>query len=283
MSINITWVPSTKPILPEVKLLDHGYLRFVDYLGSDESVIEAARMSTDKGFIGWGPLCRNCADPTAKGFEGEVRELTRCTQCSFDPDVDDDSFFTGDEKLLAYLWNNRHATPFEMATLVIEVQAPIFVFREWHRHRTQSYNEMSGRYTPLPDINYIPSMERLLLNAGDGKNKQAGTIKGAAVLNETYADEFQQLLQINYNDDQKLYELALKYGVPKELARVHLPVGRYSKMRASANLRNWLAFLTLRMDPAAQWEIRQYANAVGDYIEALYPRTWELFQLGRKK
>jgi thymidylate synthase (FAD) len=78
-----------------------------------------------------------------------------------------------------------------------------------------------------------------------------------------------------------LYEWALKMGVPKELARIHLPVGRYSKMRASANLRNWLAFLTLRMDPAAQWEIRQYANEVGKLIEEKYPRTWALFIEGK--
>src|SRR4029078_11798877 len=89
----------------------------------------------------------------------------------------------GDEKLLRTLWEHKHATPFEMAGMVVEVQAPIFVFREWHRHRTQSYNEMSARYTPLANLNYMPSLERLLMNAG-GSNKQAGTVAGAAILDE---------------------------------------------------------------------------------------------------
>lgn len=281
-NVELTYVTVLKPQLGEVPLLDHGYLKFITNFGTDGEIVEAARMSTDKGFIGWGPLCRDCADENAKGFDGLVTEISVCTVCGKDPDVDDDSFFNGDEKLLKYLYEHKHATPFEMAGLVIEVQAPIFVFREWHRHRTQSFNEMSGRYIELPNINYIPSTERLLLNAGDGKNKQAGTIKGAGVLNEQIAEEFQSDLQQHYDECQRMYKHYLDAGVPKELARVHLPLARYSRMRASANLRNWLAFLTLRMDPAAQHEIRVYANAVGAYIEKLYPRTWELFRLGRK-
>lgn len=231
----------------EVRLLDHGFLRYVEHWGADERIIEAARMSTGKGFLGWGPK-------------------------------DDGS--PGDEKLLRYLHENRHATPFEMAGMVIEVQAPIFVFREWHRHRTQSYNEMSSRYTPLPDVNYIPTVERLMIGS-DGKNKQAGTVKDAVPLTEMNARLFQDLLRRTYREQQGIYEDALKYGVPKELARVHLPVGRYSRMRASANLRNWLAFLTLRMDEKAQWEIRQYANAVGGFLAELFPRSWALFSEGR--
>jgi len=228
------------------QVLDHGYVEVVESWGSDERIIEAARMSTGKGFKGWG-----------------------------------DAENPGDEKLLAYLWKNKHATPFEMAGLVIEVQAPIFVFREWHRHRTQSYNEMSARYTPLPDVNYVPTLDRLMMNAS-GTNKQAGTVAGAEALTSLDAIFYQHELKHVYETQQVLYEHALKVGVPKELARVHLPVGRYSRMRASANLRNWLSFLTLRMDNAAQWEIRQYANAVGDIIKDKFPRTWNLFELSRE-
>lgn len=94
---------------------------------------------------------------------------------------------------------------------------------------------------------------------------------------ETGARRFQRQLEEVYSNTQRIYEEALESGVPKELARVHLPVGRYSRMRASANLRNWLAFLTLRMAPQAQWEIRQYANAVGEIVAEKFPRTWELF------
>jgi len=246
----------------EIKLLDHGYVRFVESYGSDESIIEAARMSTDKGFLGWGETCVECG--WAKGDDHEAG----CSQ--------PESWKPGDEKLLAYLYNNKHSTPFEMAGLIIEVKAPIFVFREWHRHRTQSYNEMSARYVPLPDENYVPSIERLMIGS-DGKNKQAGTIKGAGVLTEAVAEDYRRRLGQQYAADQLFYQEALDSGIPKELARNHLPVGRYSKMRAAANLRNWLAFLTLRMDGAAQWEIRQYANAVGSLIQTTFPRTWELF------
>lgn len=181
----------------------------------------------------------------------------------------------GDEKLLHFLWENKHATPFEMAGLTIEVMAPIFVFREWHRHRTQSYNEMSARYIPLPDVNYIPSVERLMVNSKT--NKQAGVVKGAEVLTVEGSEWFRSSLRAQYAAAEELYQTALKAGVPKELARVHLPVGRYSRMRASANLRNWLAFLTLRStlkNQNAQWEIRQFADAVGQIVATSFPRTW---------
>src|SRR5688572_1581490 len=111
-----------------IKVLDHGYVRFIEAWGKGDAgvneagIIEAARQSTQGSFRGWEQ----------------------------------------DQKLLGFLFNNKppHATPFEFAGMVIEVQAPIFVFREWHRHRTQSYNEMSARYAPLPDLNYLPTVDR---------------------------------------------------------------------------------------------------------------------------
>ena len=245
-----------------VELLDHGYLEFIESWGSDERIVEAARMSTGKGFLGWGPKCKLC---------GATNQDEPCTSGS----SDDHEPQAGDEKLLRYLWEHKHATPFEMAGGVFEVQAPILVFRQWHRHRTQSYNEMSARYTPLPDVNYIPTIERLMMGAGS--NKQAGTVKDSEVITEAVAKAFRSELVEAYDKDEQLYQWALKRGVPKELARVHLPVGRYSRMRASANLRNWLAFLTLRMDPHAEWEIRQYANAMAEMLGAIFPRTIELF------
>lgn len=228
-------------------VLDHGYLELVEAWGSDEQIVAAARMSTAKGFLGWGPK-------------------------------DDGS--AGDEKLLRYLWEHKHATPFEMAGMVIEVQAPIFVFREWHRHRTQSFNEMSARYVPLPDVNYVPSIERLMLGS-DGENRQAGTVAGAQPLTAQAATWFRRQLEASYTNAQSIYEEALTRGVPKELARVHLPVGRYSRMRASANLRNWLAFLALRLDPAAQFEIREYAHTVHALLADAFPRAVALFDEGR--
>lgn len=261
-----------------IPVLDHGFVRFIESWGSDERIIEAARMSTNKGFLGWGgDPCPDCdaagrlspSDRLFKTYEDNNAAIASCTCKGSGKTV-------GDEKLLRYLYENNHATPFEMAGMVVEVQAPIFVFREWHRHRTQSYNEMSARYTPLPDVNYVPTVERLLINSG-GSNKQAGTVKGAGVLTEANAKRFQEDLRAVYTDAQAVYETALAAGVPKELARVHLPVGRYSRMRASANLRNWLGFLTLREAPNAQLEIRQFAHAVSDLVKQTFPRTHALY------
>lgn len=224
-------------------LLDHGHATLIESWGSDEGIIEAARMSTNKGFKGWGTPHK-----------------------------------PGDEKLLRYLYENKHSTPFEMAGLTVEIKAPIFVFRQWHRHRTQSYNEMSARYTPLPDENYMPTVERLMVNST--KNRQAGTAKGAKSLTPEGAALVQTALEMQYETAEAMYQKFLSAGVPKELARIHLPVARYSQMRASANLRNWLAFLTLRMDPHAQYEIRVYAEAIGAFIADRFPRTWALFVEG---
>lgn len=225
-------------------ILDHGHLTCINSWGSDEQIIEAARMSTSGGFVSWEP------------YEDHPK---------------------GDAGLLAYLWRNKHHTPFEMAGLTIEVQAPIFVFRQWHRHRTQSYNEMSARYTPLPDLDYLPTVERLLAEATSSRQSKG---VGDQALTREGAERYREMLRQQYAGDQAMYEAALSLGVPKELARLHLPVARYSRMRASANLRNWLAFLALRMDKHAQWEIREYANALGAIVAERFPRTWALFAAG---
>ncbi len=243
-----------------VEVLDHGYVKLIESWGSDERIVEAARMSTDKGFQGWGPVqCFDC-DFCRRGGEerGEAR-LALYAQCL--------NRKPGDEKLLKYLYSHKHMTPFEMAGMTVEVQAPIFVFREWHRHRTQSYNELSARYTPLPDVNYVPTVERLMMSGGT--NKQAQGVN--SFLSEATAQLWVDRLRQTYVGLEDEYQAGLDAGVLKELARLCIPVGRYSRMRASTNLRNWLAFLTLRMDPAAQWEIRQYANVVASMIELTFP------------
>lgn len=144
-----------------------------------------------------------------------------------------------------------------------------------------SYNEMSARYAPLPNLNYMPTVERILMDGG--RNKQAGGVKDSVPVNHRTAQTFQNNLLEVYSRCQTEYQAALRSGVPKELARILLPVGRYSRMRASANLRNWLAFVTLRSDPAAQWEIRQYSDTVGQILARQFPKTWELFRSERSK
>lgn len=253
----------------EINVLDKGYIKLIEIWGSDERIIEAARMSTDKGFQGWGPKHQ-------KGCSGDKSQEGRIAY-HYPDRLFDGCQEAGDEKLLKYLYMNKHDTPFEMAGLIFEIKAPIFVFREWHRHRTQSYNEMSARYTPLPDEDYCPTVERVLMV--QGPNKQAQGI-GAELTHEK-AIGWLDMLSEQYDATEALYQYSLNIGIPKELARLPLAVGRYSKMRASANLRNWLAFLTLRSAPAAQWEIRQYAIEVGKIIAEWFPRTWELYAAGR--
>lgn len=244
-------------------VLDQGYVELVEHWGSDERIIEAARMSTQKGFKGWGPAPCSCCAGASLNWPIDKH----CPNCH-------GKGVPGDEKLLKYLWEHKHYTPFEMAGLTLEVQAPIFVFREWHRHRTQSYNEMSGRYTVLPDMFYTPSVERTMAAKQGVKNKQgseggftweeAGTIRGA--------------LTQAYYAARTTYEGLLEKGVAREIARLVLPVAQYSKMRASANLRNWLQFLALRLPENAQYEIRQYAGAVAIILEDKFPRTMTLFR-----
>ena len=216
----------------EIKVLDHGFVRLVESWGGGDAqvsgdpewpeadneagIIEAARQSTQGGFKGW----------------------------------------ENDSRLLKYLYDNKHSTPFEFAGMVIEVKAPIFIFRQWQRHRTQSYNEMSARYGEIPNENYLPTIERLM-SGGDANNKQAGLADGAVKLTLDNAEQYRNRLIISHDRFEYHYQIDLQNGVPKELARLGMPVERYSQMRASTSLRNWLAFLTLRLDPHAQWEIQQ--------------------------
>ena len=262
-----------------VTLLDHGYLKVIPEgcWGADQLIIESARMSTDKGFQGWGPLpCPTCGGEgeyithTARSvspmFTGGVT-LTPCIKCHGSGEV------PGDEKLLTYLYRKQHMTPFEMAGATIEVQAPIFVFREWQRHRTQSFSELSARYTELPDLFYVPSLERLQKGGQDWVNKQSS----GAGIHPNAAKHLQRRIARSYEESRSEYDRLLKDGLSRELARMVIPVAQYSRMRASANLRNWLGFLELRQAEGAQWEIRQFANALHQELKARFPRTMELF------
>ncbi len=254
-----------------VQLLDNGYLKFIEHWGSDERIIEAARMSVGKGFLGWEP--GPCPIPIRPGEDTHGN----CTACEGKGTI------RGDKHLLRFLWENKHHTPFEMAGLTIEVQAPIMVFREWHRHRVPfGYNEASARYAPLPDMNYIPTPERCLRVSA--ANKQAGAIKGAAALDLYSAVAWLAELADVYEHAERVYQSGLQRGIPKELARLPVPVGRYSKMRATGNVRGWISgFLALRMAANAQEEIRVYAEALGGMIAVTFPRTWELFMEGRAR
>jgi len=251
------------------KILDHGYVKFIDSMGTDETIVEAARMSTNKGFISWEPY----------------RECSKCGRVEA-PLIDLPNFFAGakdcehkwvekpdgDTGFLEFLLENRHTSPFEQVELAIEVQAPIFVYREWHRHRTQSYNELSARYTQMPNLHYVPDASRL--KAVASANKQEASVGDGFADPDTALEEIMAEQQRIYDN----YEDMLKHGVPKEIARVNTPVSRYSRMRAKTDIWNWLHFLNLRMRPNAMWEIRQFANAVAAIIEEQFPKTYWLFE-----
>lgn len=207
-----------------------GYVRRVEAWGSDECVIDAARMSTGRGFQSWDK----------------------------------------DEKLLAYLWNNRHTSPFEQCGLIVEVQAPLFVLRQWQRHRTQSYSEFSGRYAVMEDCYYLPEMDRVCFQSKVNGQGSEGQVP------PELAKEFIDRLHDDQMQIESTYSWAIKNGISRELARLNCPLSRYSRMRASANLLNWLRFLGLRRDHHTQEETREYACALGLILESAFPRTYRL-------
>lgn len=216
----------------KIDLLDHGFVRLVDSMGGDLSIVRAARVSYD-----------------AAWRAGEDQG--------------------SDDRLIRYLWRNHHTTPFEAVTLTFEVKAPIFVFRQWHRHRTWSFNELSARYRELPAEYYLPEPDAIGVQSAN--SKQARDI-GAMDEDALSARHFERLLVDDHcHQAFDLYANLIAKGWPRELARSVLPVSTYSHMFATVNLLNLLRFLTLRCDGHAQYEIRVYADAMRELA-----RSWRL-------
>lgn len=222
--------------MQKVDVLDHGFVRLVDHMGSDLSVARAARVSFD-----------------AAWRAGE------------------DS--GSDAKLIRYLWKNHHTTPFEAVTFTFEIKAPIFVFRQWHRHRTWSFNELSARYRELPEEFYVPDAHVIGVQSKD--NKQGRDLTPAnPVWCATQRDRIRESCEAAF----ETYRDLLAADVPRELARSVLPVATYSHMFATVDLLNLLKFLTLRCDSHAQHEIRVYADAMRELIRPVVPvcvGAWE--------
>lgn len=216
-------------------------IRVIEHWGSDQAIVEAARMSTNKGFLGWGT-----------------------------PEV------PGDEKLLSFLYRNKHMSPFEFAGMTVEVTCPIFVAREWQRHRTMSFNEHSSRYAPLPNDHELPTVERMVEGSRSTANKQAANTTGDFLHGKDAASWLEDLEAL-VDFSEEVYQRGLDLGIPKEVSRYAHLVNRMTRMRVTANLRNWLQFLTLRLDRSAQLEIRLYAQEVDKCLEILFPRTMALF------
>lgn len=226
--------------LPARQVLDGGFVRLVRWSGGDIDVARAARVS----------------------YNAEWRA-----------GKDEKS----DTKLIRFLMNNDHTGPFEHVSLTFEVKAPIFVLRQWHRHRTQSYSEVSGRYSEL-DLGYhVPAIEQI---AGQSMDNKQG--RGPEGLNSS-PTAVQAIMRDHMSVCEKSYRQLLEMGVTRELARIVLPVAAYSHMFTTMNLWNFFRFAKLRADSHAQHEIRVYAGAMLDMVrehvapvatQAFITKTW---------
>ena len=225
--------PTKRPPVQKIDVLDHGFVRLVDSMGTDLSVVRAARVSYD-----------------AAWRAGEDQG--------------------SDTKLINYLWCHHHTTPFEAVTFTFEVKAPIFVFRQWHRHRTWSFNELSARYRELPEEFYVPKPEHIGVQS---KNNKQG--RDLAVERDMLTPS---MIDHACRAAFESYRSLLNQDVPRELARSVLPVATYSHMFATVDLLNLLKFLTLRCDSHAQYEIRVYAEAMRELARSVVPisvAAWE--------
>lgn len=217
-----------------IKVLNHGSIRLVDHMGSDLSVVRAARTSYD-------------AEWRAGEDEGK------------------------DAKLLNYLVKHKHTSPLECVTFTFDVHLPIFVARQWMRHRMQSYSEISARYAVLPEQFYIPEVSQI---TGQSKaNKQQRTDQ-----EHPEAAFIQAVISKSCSDAFSAYQALIDMGAPRELARGVLPVNTFTHMFTTVNLLNLLKFIGLRDHAHAQHEIRVYAVAMLELIEPIVPHCVAAFR-----
>jgi len=229
---------------PKFDVLDHGYVRLVECMGGDLSVVRAARVSYD-----------------AQWRTGEDAGK--------------------DTKLINYLLKNGHTSPFEMVEFTFEVKAPIFVFRQWHRHRTWSFNEVSARYSELPEEFYVPEDGQIGAQAKGNKQMREMLDAKAEVagFKVEERDSLARNLMRSANENAfRCYRALITAGVPRELARSVLPVATYSHMFAKVDMHNLFHFLKLRLHEHAQYEIRVYAEAILKLIELVAPVSVAAFR-----
>jgi len=166
--------------------------------------------------------------------------------------------------LIDYLWRNKHTSPFESVCFTFEIHAPIFTFRQWHRHRTWSYNEVSARYTELPEVFYLPTLDQITTQSESNKQMRTG-------VQHPDAEYLQWIIKRSCRDSFATYQELIAAGCPRELARATLPLGTYSRMFASVDLLNLFKFITSRAHEHSQHEIRVYADAMLKLIEPIVP------------
>ncbi len=218
-------------VLLSEKVLDHGFVELIDVLGSDQDIVNAARTSYDKG----------------------TKEVSSTKQ------------------LIRYLIRHKHSGPLEFGELVFRIRCPIFVARQWFRHRMASYNEVSLRYSEVVEEFYVPRSE--WITGQDRRNRQARTdheIEKSEEISSKLKQDAENLLKEYHNYIEK--------GVAREIARINLPLSIYTSFVFKIDLRNLLNFLSLRTDPHAQFEIRQYANIMAKMSEKFFPIVIEAWR-----
>lgn len=227
-----------------IPVLDHGFIRVVDYMGDDAAVVQAARVSYGKG--------------TKKISE--------------------------DRGLIRYLMRHWHTTPFEMCEIKFHIKLPIFIARQWIRHRTASINEYSGRYSILENEFYIPNTNNLAAQSHSNRQGRGDVLEGEEakrVLELLKADaercyeHYSEMLNLDAITDAVVDEE--KKGLARELARMNLPVNLYTQWYWKVDLHNLMHFLRLRADPHAQYEIRVYAEAMLEVMKKWVPITYDAF------
>lgn len=174
--------------------------------------------------------------------------------------------------LLRYLMRHRHTSPFEQATITLDIKLPIFVARQLVRHRTQSLNEVSGRYSILPEEFYVPDVEQVCYQDTNNKQGRAGA------LDEDLARHAASNMRAMGQDAFKHYSWMLQQGISKETSRINLPLSTYTHWYTTWDAHNLLHMLHLRLDKHAQWEIRVFAEAIAQIVKEWLPITWEAFE-----
>ena len=192
---------------------------------------------------------------------GDDKRIARAARVS----VDNDNLDRPHEGLVKRLWADQHTSTFEHNTLTVMVEVPIFVAREWHRHRTFAYNEVSARYSKVRPVFYVPGEDRPLVQVGKAMDyrREAGDDLQARAASDLHGSVARRAWVA--------YQSMLEAGIAREVARNVLPVSMYTRFYATANLRNWLHFIALRTDETALWEIRDAARQVEAIIAGLWP------------
>jgi len=227
-------VPEAEALLDqEMKVLDKGFVRLVDYLGGDQRIVQAARVSYGAG---------------TKSYRQ-------------------------DRGLINYLMKHEHTSPFEQVQLTFHAKMPIFVARQWVRHRTARLNEISGRYSVMKDEFYVPEPD--MIRYQSDVNKQA---RADEALPPNEADEVITQMQADQQHLFNHYQEMLEQGVAREIARNNLPLSLYTEWYWQIDLHNLLHFLALRLDAHAQYEIRVYAQAMATCAKAVAPLAYEAFE-----